>query len=352
MVKKLTDYSFKKFHVELEEIDDDDVRLILRNEKKGFLIQFKIKTLEIKKLVLDLEIIENNIGNNSLNQDGIIKQLVDTPLSKKMNAGYYSNILQFDAIDANNDEFPTVDLKLNDAFISIPFVNLNELKEFCNIFKQMVLNLFSQFGVNFNKIENINSNISKIEQKLKKPEEIEEMIRTQDGKLYKITTDFGRSRKEYDEQIIKSLNNFIQKTTPDEFEKDIIEKINAIPLINKVNPNKIGLWQLMHDILTKTILINLPHEELYQTGFGTLQRYSLTPIQKKYFDIIKDYSSWDRKSKTVLHAQEEASKIILEQLKEHEKVTKSLIKSLLIKNKFPYTSMTGLVYLKYQESIK
>ena len=43
-------------------------------------------------------------GNNSLNQDGIIKQLVDTSLSKKMNAGYYSNILQFDAIDANNKE--------------------------------------------------------------------------------------------------------------------------------------------------------------------------------------------------------------------------------------------------------
>ncbi|MDC0217741.1 hypothetical protein OAJ86_01805 [Nitrosopumilus sp.] len=349
MDEELTNYCFKKFCIVLEEIDDDDVRLILEHEKNGFSIQFKIKVLEIKKLVLDLEIIGNNISNNSLNPDGIIKQLSDMGIKQKADAGYYSNILEFDGLNA---ELPTLDLAINDAFISIPFVDFNELKKFCDIFKQMVLNIFSQFNIDFNNVENVISNISQVENKLKKPEEIEEMIRTQDGKLYKITTDFGRYRKEYDEQVIKSLNNFIQKTTLDEFEKDIIEKINAIPLINKVNPNKIGLWQLMHDILTKTILINLPHEELYQTGFGTLQRYSLTPIQKKYFDIIKDYSSWDRKSKTVLQAQEEASEIILEQLKSYEKVTKSLIKSLLIKNKFPYTSMTGLVYLKYQESIK
>jgi len=349
MDEELTNYCFKKFCIVLEEIDDDDVRLILEHEKNGFLIQFKIKVLEIKKLVLDLEIIGNNISNNSLNPDGIIKQLSDMGIKQKADAGYYSNILEFDGLNA---ELPTLDLAINDAFISIPFLNFNELKEFCDIFKQMVLNIFSQFNIDFNNVENVISNISQVENKLKKPEEVEEMIRTQDGELYKINIDFARSRKAYDEQVIKSLNNFIQKTTLDEFEKDIIEKINAIPLINKVNSNKIKLWQLMHDILTKKILINLPHEEINQTGFGTLERFSLTPIQKKYFDIIKDYSSLERKSKTVLQAQEEVSKIILEKLKTHEKVTKSLIKALLVENEFPYSTLTDLIYLKYQKSIK
>jgi len=351
MVEKLTDYSFKKFHIELEEIDDDDVRLILDHEKNGFSIQFKIKILEIKKLVLDLEIIGNNIENNLLNQDGVIKQLIDVPLLKKMDAGYYSNILQFDAIDANKDEFPTVDLALNDAFISIPFVNLNELKEFCNIFKQMVLNIFSQFDVDFNNIENINSNIAKVEHELKKPEEIEELIRTQDGKLYKINADFGRYKKEFDEQVIKSLDNFIQKTSLEEFEKYIVEKINAIPLINRVNPNKIKLRSLIQDIIEKTILINIPHTDRFRLGNWVLHEYSLTPIQKKYSDILDNYSDFEYRSTVILQAQKEASKIILEQLKIHEKVTKSLIKALLIKNQFTQ-SMTDLVYLEYQESIK
>ena len=60
----------------------------------------------------------------------------------------------------------------------------------------------------------------------------------------------------------------------------------------------------------------------------------------------------DRKSKTVLQAQEEVSKIILEKLKMHEKVTKSLIKALLVENEFPYSTLTDLIYLKYQKSIK
>ena len=43
-------------------------------KKNGFLIQFKIKVLEIKKLVLDLEIIGNNISNNSLNPEILFHQ--------------------------------------------------------------------------------------------------------------------------------------------------------------------------------------------------------------------------------------------------------------------------------------
>ena len=42
MDEELTNYCFKKFCIVLEEIDDDDVRLILEHEKNGFLIQFKI----------------------------------------------------------------------------------------------------------------------------------------------------------------------------------------------------------------------------------------------------------------------------------------------------------------------
>ena len=74
MDEKVTNYCFKKFCIVLEEIDDDDVRLILEHEKNGFSIQFKIKVLEIKKLVLDLEIIGNNISNNSLNPEILFHQ--------------------------------------------------------------------------------------------------------------------------------------------------------------------------------------------------------------------------------------------------------------------------------------
>ena len=152
MDEELTNYSFKKFCIVLEEIDDDDVRLILEHEKNGFSIRFDIKILEIKKIVLDLEILGNNISNNSLNEDEIIKQLRDIPINQKADAGYYSNILEFDGLNA---ELPTLDLAINDAFISIPFLNFNELKEFCDIFKQMVLNIFSQFNIDFNNVENV-----------------------------------------------------------------------------------------------------------------------------------------------------------------------------------------------------
>ena len=58
-----------------------------------------------------------------------------------------------------------------------------------------------------------------------------------------------------------------------------------------------------------------------------------------------------RRSKIIHHAQEEAAKIILEQLKPYEKVTKTLIKVLLVKNEFT-KSMADLVYERYQESTK
>ena len=74
MDEELTNYCFKKFCIVLEEIDDDDVRLILEHEKNGFSIRFDIKILEIKKIVLDLEILGNNISNNSLNPEILFHQ--------------------------------------------------------------------------------------------------------------------------------------------------------------------------------------------------------------------------------------------------------------------------------------
>ena len=349
MDEELTNYCFKKFCIVLEEIDDDDVRLILEHEKNGFLIQFKIKVLEIKKLVLDLEIIGNNISNNSLNPDGIIKQLSDMGIKQKADAGYYSNILEFDGLDA---ELPTLDLAINDAFISIPFVDFNELKEFCDIFKQMVLNIFSQFNIDFNNVENVISNISQVENKLKKPEEIKQLVRTQDGKLYEIAHDFGQIAKQNREQVTKSFNDFIEKTNLVEFEKYILEKINEIPLNYKVNPNKIGLNRLMNNIVKERILMREKLQSGYHIGVWTLEEYSTTPIQKKYFDMINKYSGLEYRSKIIQQSQEEVSKIILEKLKMHEKVTKSLIKALLVENEFPYSTLTDLIYLKYQKSIK
>lgn len=327
MDEKLIEYSFKKFHIIFEEIDDNDVRVILQHGKDGFEIRFAITILEIKKVIQDLELIGNNIENNSLNQDGIIKQLIDVPPLKKMNSHYYSNILQFEAIDTTDDQLPTIDLMLNDAFISIPFVNLNELKEFCNIFKQMVLNIFSQFDVDFNNIE----------------------------KLDLLLDERERDFKELQPLIIKSFDNFIKKMSPDEFQKYIIKKINEIPLRQRVNPNIIHgmIGDLLEDIVEEKILMDIPgkiHERGIRRYFRDLGRYLVTPLQKKYSDIIREFG-YGRRLEVVHQAQEEASEIILEQLKTHKKITKSLIKALLIKNQFSYTTLQNVIYLKYQESL-
>ena len=375
MDEKLTNYCFKKFCIVLEEIDDDDVRLILDHEKNGFSIQFKIKVLEIKKLVLDLEIIGNNISNNSLNPDGIIKQLINIPINQKADAGYYSNILQFEGLD---DELPTLDLAINDAYISIPFLNFNELKKFCDIFKQMVLNIFSQFNIDFNNVENVISNISQVENKLKKPEDVTRVYRSAEGELYRIDEEYEKQlqernqnykqlqerktefekqhqddkfvREKHFEQVLKSVNNFIQKTSVEEFEEYIIKKTSAIPLYDRINKNTIGMDKVMTDTLSETIFADVEDNEI---SYGrNLMRYNtLTPIQKKYSDIIDDYTGLGRRSKIIHHAQEEAAKIILEQLKPYEKVTKTLIKVLLVKNEFT-KSMADLVYERYQESTK
>jgi hypothetical protein len=375
MDEKLTNYCFKKFCIVLEEIDGDDVRLILEHEKNGFSIQFKIKVLEIKKLVLDIEIIGNNISNNSLNPDGIIKQLINIPLNQKAGTGYYSNILQFDGLD---DELPTLDLAINDAYISIPFVDFNELKKFCDIFKQMVLNIFSQFNIDFNNVENVISNISQVESKLKKSEKITRVYRSAEGELYRIDEEYEKQlqernqnykqlvekkaefekqrqddkfvREKHFEQVLKSVNNFIQKTSAEEFEEYIIKKTSAIPLYDRINKNTIGMDKVMKDILSDTIFADVEDNGI-SYGHNQMRHYTLTPIQKRYSDIIDDYVGLGRRSKIIHQAQEEAAEIILEQLEPYEKVTKSLIKVLLVKNEFT-KSMADLVYLKYQESIK
>ena len=344
MDEKLIEYSFKKFHIIFEEIDDNDVRVILQHEKDGFAIRFAITILEIKKVIQDLELIGNNIENNSLNRDGIIKQLIDVPPLKKMDSDYYSNILQFEATGTTDDQLPTIDLMLNDAFISIPFVNLNELKEFCNIFKQMVLNIFSQFDVDFNNIENVNSNISQVMEELGQKEKLDLLL-----------VERQRAYEELQPLIIKSFDNFIKKMSPDEFQKYIIKKINEIPLYHRVNPNIIHrqIVNLIKDIVDKKILIDIAdkvdetEKSWYFRDFG---RYLVTPLQKKYSDIIREFD-YGRRLEVVHQAQEEASEIILEQLKTHKKITKSLIKALLIKNQFSYTTLQNVIYLKYLESL-
>jgi len=368
--QELTHHSFKKFHIVIEEIDGDDVRLILEsNDHNGFSIEFKIKILEITKLILDLEIIEKNIENNSLDKNGIIKRLISRPVS------FYppeqlTNILVFEGLDVdeNGTTLPYLDLTIDSTFISIPFVNFNEVKEFCNIFKQMVCTIFSQCGIEMD--ENINSNISKLEEQLKLgPGQVTRVFRTEDGKMYRVDEEyekqrqerlqenekrqagFTQKRKEFEQQIMKSLDKFIEKTSLKEFEKHIVEKINAITLVNRVNPNKIKLRSLILDIMKKEIFADVPNDDQYPIGNWIFHQIQLTPIQKKYSDILENYSGPEMRSAAVLQAQEEASEFILEQLKTYEKVTRSLIKVVLIKNQFTQ-SMVDFVYFKYKESTK
>lgn len=371
MEEEITHHSFKKFHIVIEEIDGDDVRLIVEsNESNGLSTQFKIKILEITKLILDLEIIEKNIENNGLDKDGIIKRLINRPISEYPRE-QLTNLLVFEGLDVNDNSttLPYLDLAIENTFISMPFVNLNEVKEFCNIFKKMVSTVFSQFGVEMNL--NIKSNISKLEDQLKLgPGEVTRVFRTEDGKMYRIDEEyekqrkerieenakrlaqFGQKRKEFEQKIIKSFDKFIEKTSIDEFEKHIVERINSIPLINRVNSNKIKLRTVTWEFIRKEIFAEVPTDEQHQINHWTLREIiPLTPIQKKYLDIIENYSGLEKRSEVVSQAQDEASEIILQQLKEYEKVTRSLIKVLLIKNQFTQ-GMIDLVYFKYKESIK
>jgi hypothetical protein len=349
MDNKFTDYSFKKFHIVIDDFpEDDDVQLILEsNEKNGFGIIFKIKELEIKNLVLDLEIIGKNIENNSFTND-------DWSI-------HYSKILGIEGLDVESQDIPIINFELEHTFLWLPFVNLDELKEFCNIFKQMVSNKFSE-----------------LDEELKKPEKIARVHRSAEGELYRIDEEYEKQLQErnqnykqlvkkkaefekrqqerkletekYFEQVQKSVDNFIQKTSAEEFEEYIIKKTGAIPLYDRINKNTIGMDKVMKDILSETIFADVVDNGI-SYGRNQMRSTTLTPIQKKYSDIIDDYMGLGRRSKIIHHAQEEATKIILEQLKSHEKVTKTLIKVLLVKNEFT-KSMADLVYYRYQESIK
>ena len=320
--------------------NDDEVQLILEsNEKNGFGIIFKIEKLEIKKLVLDLEIIGKNIENNSFTND-------DWSI-------HYSKILGIEGLDVEPEDIPIIDFELKHTFLWLPFVNLDELKEFCNIFKQMVSNKFSELDEELIKIEK--------ESMKEKPQQVNKDIarvyRSAEGKLYRIDEEYEKRQQEgklvrekHFEEVLKSVDNFIQKTSVEEFEEYIIKKTGAIPLYDRINKNTIGLHKVMHDILSETIFADVVDNGI-SYGHNQMRSTTLTPIQKKYSDIIDDYTGLGRRSKIIHHAQEEAAKIILEQLKSHEKVTKTLIKVLLVKNEFT-KSMADLVYDRYQESIK
>ena len=321
MDSKFTDYSSKKFHIVIEDVWGDEVHLILEsNGKNGFGIGFKIKELEIKKLVLDLEIIGKNIENNSFTNDDLCI--------------HYSKILGVDGIWS---EQPTIDFELEHTFLWLPFVNLDELKEFCNIFKQMVSNKFSELDEELIKIEK--------ESPAKEEDDAYDLMKKEKDFL-----DRNEEFAKHFEQVLKSVDNFIQKTSAEEFEEYIIKKTGAIPLYDRINKNTIRMDKLMKDILSETIFADVVDNGI-SYGRNQMRSTTLTPIQKKYSDIIDDYTGLGRRSKIIHHAQEEATKIILEQLKSHEKVTKTLIKVLLVKNEFT-KSMADLVYYRYQESIK
>ena len=342
MNRELTHHSFKKFHIVIDDVDDDNVKLILESdEENGFGIIFTMKILEIKKIMLDLEIIEKNIENNSFTND-------DWSI-------HYSDILKIEGLDVEPGDMPTISFELDHTYLWFPFVNLDELKDFCNIFKKMVSN-FEEFE--FTDDETSAKLIAEFKQESnKKPEKIVRVYRSSEGEVYRIDEEYEKrqqerklEREKYFEQVQKSVDNFIQKTSVEEFEEYIIKKTSAIPLYDRINKNTIGMDKVMTDTLSETIFADVEDNGM---NYGrNLMRYNtLTPIQKKYSDIIDDYTGLGRRSKIIHHAQEEAAKIILEQLKPYEKVTKTLIKVLLVKNEFT-KSMADLVYERYQESTK
>ena len=342
MNRELTHHSFKKFHIVIDDIVDDDILLTLESdEENGFGIEFRIKILEIKKIILDLEIIEKNIENNSFTND-------DWSI-------HYSEILKIDALEVEQGDVQTIRFELDHAYLWFPFVNLDELKDFCNIFKKMVLN-FEE--IQFTDDETSAKLIAESKQESnKEPEKIVRVYRSSEGEVYRIDEEYEKRQQErkletekHFEQVIKSANNFIQKTSAEEFENYIIKKISAIPLYDRINQNKIRMDKVMIDVLSETIFADVEDNGM-NYGRNQMRSNTLTPIQKKYSDIIDDYRGIGRRSKIIHHAQEEAAKIILEQLKPYEKVTKTLIKVLLVKNEFT-KSMADLVYERYQESIK
>ena len=210
MNRELTHHSFKKFHIVIDDIVDDDILLTLEScEENGFGIEFRMKILEIKKIMLDLEIIEKNIENNSFTND-------DWSI-------HYSEILKIDALEVEQGDVQTISFELDHTYLWFPFVNLDELKDFCNIFKKMVLN-FEE--IQFTDDETTAKLIAEFKQESnKKPEKIVRVYRSSEGEVYRIDEEYEKRQQErkletekHFEQVIKSANNFIQKTSAEEFE--------------------------------------------------------------------------------------------------------------------------------------